>query len=69
MISGGSGSPTKHVRLSHEDVQSLITIAKENGLHPYLNQKHNAIKVKKEIPKGSKEERIEQVKGEGKANN
>ena len=52
------GSPTKNNRFSHEDIQSFIAIAKENGLHPYLN---HGSKGKREVVKlgGGKEERME----------
>ena len=59
------GSPTKNTRISHEEMSSFIAIAKENGLHPYLNQKGGAVKIKKEIPK-TKEEKIEPFKNDGK---
>ena len=55
-----TASPTKHTRLSNEEIQSFIAIAKENGLHPYLNQKQsNAVKIKKEVPKVNKDERVD----------
>ena len=57
------GSPTKNNRFSHEDIQSLIAIAKENGLHPYLNQ--GGSKGKRELGKLGKEERMEWVNAGG----
>ena len=56
------GSPTKNNRFSHEDIQSFIAIAKENGLHPYLNQ---GGKGKREVVKlgVGKEERIDGFNG------